>query len=73
MTFQETPVAKSMGTSTIQVVEEGKSVTVKPKLISKGRRRKMIEEIKSQCSSALEFDIDNRRKSNPVVDSDELP
>ena len=28
----------------------------------------MIEEIKSQCSSALEFNIDNRRKSDPEVD-----
>ena len=59
-----------MGTSTIQVVQEDRSVTVKPKLISKGRRRKMIEEIKSQCSSALEFNIDNRRKSDPEA---ELP
>ena len=33
----------------------------------------MIEEIKSQCSSALEFDIDNRRRSDHADDSTELP
>ena len=33
----------------------------------------MIEEIKSQCSSALEFDIDNRRRSDHGEYLTELP
>ena len=34
----------------------------------------MIEEIKVQCSSALEFDLDiDRRRSNPGADSSDLP